>query len=99
MNSVTLIKGTKIHDHSYVLVEQCPNCNTRYHADHDYEQMPGTSRNWSKTYINTATYLKVGQKIWVDRIFSNAVLNGMYSFHGSSAAYAEFWNDSFWSTQ
>jgi len=23
----------------------------------------------------------------------------MYSFHGSSAAYAEFWNDSFWSTQ
>jgi len=35
----------------------------------------------------------------IDRIFSKAVLNGMYSFHRSSAAYAEFWNDSFWSTQ
>ena len=99
MNPVTLIKGTNIHDHSYVLIGQCPDCDTRYHADHYREQRPGTSHDWDIAYVNAATYLKVGQKIWVDRIFSKAVLNGMYSFHGSSAAYAEFWNDSFWSTQ
>ena len=31
----------------------------------------------------------------MDRIFSKAVLNGMYSFHASAAAYAEFWSNSF----
>jgi hypothetical protein len=41
----------------------------------------------------------VGQSVWVDRVFSGAVINGIYSFHASSAAFAEFWNDTFWSTQ
>jgi len=49
--------------------------------------------------LNGAKYLKVGQKLWVDRSFSGAVIGGTYSFHASSAAFAEFWNDSFWSTQ
>jgi hypothetical protein len=41
----------------------------------------------------------VGQNIWVDRVFSQAVLNGTYHFHASLSAFAEFWNTSFWSTQ
>ena len=47
----------------------------------------------SKVYINAAQYMKVGQTLWVDRIFSAAVLNGMYSFHASASAYTEYWNN------
>jgi hypothetical protein len=50
-------------------------------------------------YLNSAKYLKVGQNIWVDRLFSNAVMCGMYSFHASAAAYTEFWNNAFWEMQ
>ena len=46
-------------------------------------------------YLNTARYLKVAQSTWVDREFSNSVLNGVYSFHASAAAYTEYWNNSF----
>jgi hypothetical protein len=49
--------------------------------------------------LNSAKYLKVGQNLWVDRLFSNGVVNGMYSFHASAAAYKEYWNDSFWKQQ
>ena len=45
--------------------------------------------------MESAQYLKAGQTLWVDRIFSKTVLNAMYSFHGSTAAYMEFWNNSF----
>ena len=45
--------------------------------------------------MNSARYLKVGQNTWVDREFSNSVLNGIYSFHASAAAYTEYWNNSF----
>jgi len=31
----------------------------------------------------------------VDRVFSNALLSGMYNFHASANAYTQFWNDSF----
>ena len=31
----------------------------------------------------------------MDRVFSRAVLNGVYSFHASSSAFAEFWNHSY----
>ncbi|TFK32840.1 hypothetical protein BDQ12DRAFT_701022 [Crucibulum laeve] len=54
-----------------------------------------TSEDWQNVYLNSAKYLKVGQNTWVDRIFSNAVVNGIYSFHGSAAAYTEYWNNSF----
>jgi hypothetical protein len=50
-------------------------------------------------YLNSAKYLKVGQTVWVDRTFANAVVNGTYNFHASASAFAEFWNASFWSTQ
>jgi hypothetical protein len=45
--------------------------------------------------LNDARYLKIGQSLWVDRTFSKAVLNAMYSFHASAAAYEEFWNNTF----
>ena len=43
-------------------------------------------------YLNSAKYLRAGKSLWVDRIFSRAVLNGIYSFHVSSSAYSDFWN-------
>ena len=45
--------------------------------------------------MNSARYLKVGQNTWVDREFSNSVLNGIYNFHASAAAYTKYWNNSF----
>ena len=91
---VTLIKGTTIHHNVPVLTGKCPSCNTSYFADHErfFSEAENDRR---RTYLNSAKYLKVGQTVWVDRIFSNAVLNGTYSFHASASAYMEFWNNSF----
>jgi hypothetical protein len=96
---VTLIKNSQIHDHAYVLSGQCPKCNTRYFADHHSLVSDAEQNNTRKLYSNSAKYLKVGQSLWVDCIFAQAVLNGKYSFHASASAYAEFWNNSFWVTQ
>jgi hypothetical protein len=92
---VQLIKGTTIHEHSYVLSGKCPKCQTIYHADHERALATGEQNRWNRVYVNSAKYLKVGRNLWVDRVFSKAVLNGMYSFHASAAAYAEFWSNSF----
>ena len=45
--------------------------------------------------MNSAKYVKVGQSIWVDRVFSNVLINAMYTFHASASGYKEFWNNSF----
>ena len=92
---VTLIKGSKMHENVQVLTGYCPSCHTKYFADH--ERVLQSNNKHSKVYLNTAKYLKVGQSLWVDRVFSNTVLNGMYSFHASASAFTEFWNNSFWS--
>ena len=92
---VRLVKGTTIHEHSYVLSGKCPKCQTIYHADHERALVTGEQNRWNRVYVNSAKYLKVGRNLWVDRIFSKAVLNGMYSFHASAAAYAEFWSNSY----
>lgn len=91
---VVLIKGTAIYEKVHVLTGKCPQCETMYSADH--ERFKESETKTSRLYLNSAKYIKVGQELWVDRIFSNAVLSGMYSFHASAAAYAEFWNNSFW---
>ena len=96
---VTLIKGTKVYDRVHVLSGKCPTCETKYYADHESSQHNRVQDGRTRFYLNSAKYLKVGQSIWVDRVFSGAVINATYSFHASSAAFAEFWNDSFWSTQ
>ena len=90
---VNLIKGNKIFENVSVLTGKCPSCKTTYSADH--ERSTVNNDDWQRVYLNTARYLKVGQSTWVDREFSNSVLNGVYSFHASAAAYTEYWNNSF----
>ena len=93
----TLIKGTTIFTQVPVLVDHCTQCNTIYHADHKCVQAAnGTSMH---LYLNSATYIKIGQNVWVDQCFSEAILHGMYHFHASASAFAEFWNVSFWTKQ
>jgi hypothetical protein len=90
-----LIGGTSIYQ-AVVVAGQCPTCKTIYYADHEHSVHNGKEM---KLYLNSAKYLKVGQKVWVNRIFSSTVINAFYNFHASSSAFAEFWNMSFWSTQ
>jgi hypothetical protein len=52
-----------------------------------------------RLYLESVKYIKIGQDLWVDCVFSGTIVNRSYSFHTSSAALAEFWNDSFWATQ
>ena len=91
---ITLIKGSEIYENVQVLTGYCPSCQTTYHADH--ERVLQDDNRHIRVYLNSAKYLKVGQSLWVDRIFSNAVVNGMYSFHASASAFTEFWNNSSW---
>ena len=81
---------------------KCPLCKTIYYADHETSapiDKDSGDDNGTKFYLNNAKYLKVGQSVWVDRVFSGGVINGIYHFHVSSSAFAEFWNDTFWSSQ
>ena len=93
-----LIIGTTIHDEVPILTGQCPLCDTRYSADRERFLDPNDNITWKRLYTNSARYLKVGQNLWVDRSFSKAVMNGMFSFHASSQAYTQFWNNSYGST-
>ena len=90
---VTLIKGNKIFKNVAVLSGKCPKCEIVYYADH--ESLGRGTDNPQRVYLNFAKYLKVGQSVWVDRVFSSAVVNAIYSFHASAAAYTEFWNNSY----
>jgi hypothetical protein len=89
-----LIIGSTTHNEVPVLTGKCPTCDTHYTADHERFLDPNDNTA-KRLYTNNAKYLKVGQNLWVDRSFSKAVVNGMFSFHASSQAYAQFWNDSF----
>ena len=91
-----MIKGTTICETAYAVAGRCSKCSTIYHAD--YEHSMENSQKSKRLYLNTAKYLKAGQTLWVDRIFSSAILNAMYSFHGSAAAYTEYWNRTFINT-
>ena len=96
-SKATLIKGTRIFDNVPVLIGHCPKCKTSYSAD--YERSCDAENTWRKLYLNSAKVLKIGQNLYVDRVFSAAVLNATYSFHASATAFAQFFNTSFWSTQ
>ena len=91
---VTLIKGSEIYENVQVLTGYCPSCQTTYQADHERVLQDGNRH--TRVYLNSAKYLKVGQSLWVDRVFSNAVVNGMFSFHASASAFTEFWNNTSW---
>ena len=66
-----------------------------YSADHEKVLQNAANNDYTCVYLNSALYVKIGQSLWVDRIFSTVVLNAMYSFHASASAYVEFWNNSF----
>ena len=95
---VTLIKGSTLHEKVHLLTGECSTCHTKYFPDHETSARSVQSQS-NKFYLNNAKYLKVGQSVWVDRVFSTGVINGMCHFHASTSAFAEFWNDTFWSTQ
>ena len=78
-----------------MLSGKCSKCNTIYYADHESSVQSQGSRKQTKFYLNSAKLLKVGQSIWVDQIFSGAVVNAVYSFHASTSAFSEFWSNSF----
>jgi len=93
---VTLIKGHKFHKNVPVLTGKCPDCNTSYSADHErfLHDSPGTKQP-KRVYLNSAKYLKLGTSLWGDRLFSQSVINAMYSFHASASAYSQYWNITF----
>jgi hypothetical protein len=82
---VTLVKGSDIYQNVSVLTGQCSRCKTLYLADRETlsEVVSEEETRKRRIYLNSAKYLKVGHSVWVDRVFSNAVVNGMYSFHAS----------------
>ncbi|KAF8219737.1 hypothetical protein L208DRAFT_1338113, partial [Tricholoma matsutake] len=96
---VTLVKNNTIHKDVPVLTGRCPNCMTSYSADHERTPEINEENQFTSLYLNSAKFLKVGQSVWVDQVFSNAVVNAMYSFHASASSYMEFWNNSFGKTQ
>jgi hypothetical protein len=83
-----LIKGSNVCNHAYVLSGQCKTCKITYTADSEHDTQ-------SECYVNSAKYLKLGTATWGDRRFCAGVVNGMYSFHASTAAYMEYWNNSY----
>jgi hypothetical protein len=94
---VTLIKGSTTYENVQVLTGRCRKCKTIYLADRERVMEP--DGRYTRVYLNSAKYLKIGQSLWVDRVFSSAILNATYSFHASPAAYKEFWNNSFYNHQ
>ncbi|KIM38574.1 hypothetical protein M413DRAFT_45603, partial [Hebeloma cylindrosporum] len=93
---VTLIKGQRAYQNVPVLTGKCPNCKTLYAADHErYEDTSTVENTMKRVYINSAKYLKIGQRIWSDRGFAIAVINAMYNFHASASAYSEYWNNTY----
>ena len=95
VNPVTLIKGSTVDLSVYVLSGHCDRCGTDYHADHDRIKDLDDASKFKKQHLNSARYLKLGQTLWTDRTFTESVLNATYSFHGSSSAFVDYWNESF----
>jgi hypothetical protein len=91
---VTLVQGTDIYHNVQLLSGLCSNCKTIYYADH--EHVPASEgTEIIKFFLNSAYYLKVGQKLWVNREFSNTVLNAMYDLHASASGWMNFFNDAY----
>jgi len=67
ISRVTLIKGSGIYENIQVLAGYCPSCKTKYLADCKYIQQDNNRH--TRVYLNSAKYLKVGQSLWVDRVF------------------------------
>lgn len=83
VSRVTLIKGSTLHEKVHVLTGECRTCHTKYFSDHETSGHNAQGQS-IRFYLNNAKYIKVGQNVWVDHIFSGGVMNGMYHFHASA---------------
>jgi hypothetical protein len=84
----TLLKSSEILKDVVVLSGKRSKCKTHHFPDHEnYLETPSSCK---RVYLNNAKYLRAGHNLYVDRVFSNAVINGIYSFHRSAAVYAKF---------
>lgn len=90
--SATLLKGSLIFKQVPVLTGECKNCHSIYSGDHHTFLDNNTKR---EKFYNTAKYIQVGSNLWVDKIFSESLLNAMYSFHASANTFTQYWNNTF----
>ena len=91
---VTLIKGTEVFENVQLLSGFSSNYKTIYYADH--KCIPVTEDTESmQFFLNSAKYLKVDQKLWVDCKFSSAVINGIYHLHASTYGWANYYHDTY----
>ena len=94
MPCVTLVKDSRIYDNVHVLSGKCIRCNTKYYADHETSNSELGFQN--EILFELCKYLKIGQSVWVDRMFFwSSDKFEIYNFHASPSAFAEFWNDTF----
>ena len=91
---MTLIKGTDIFKNVQLLSGYCNTCETIYYADHEHTAST-VNTEAMQLYQNTALYIKVGQKLWVDCKFSTSVMNGTYHLHASTSGWANYFNDTY----
>ena len=66
-------------------------CGAIYYSDH--ECFKDNYGSWTKCYLKSAQFLKIGWSTWVDRNFTHSVLTGMYNFYASASAYTQHLND------
>jgi len=92
---VTLLQGSAVITNAAVLTAECTSCKSLYTADTKrYYQSPNAKVR-TNLYLNPARYLQVRSNTWAAWSFSNAVINGMQSFHASANSYMQYWNNSF----
>ena len=60
---VTFVKNNTIHKNVPVLTGRCPNCTTLYSADHERSPEIDEENHFTKLYLNSAKYIKVGQSV------------------------------------
>ncbi|KIJ94076.1 hypothetical protein K443DRAFT_111106, partial [Laccaria amethystina LaAM-08-1] len=60
-----------------------------------FQDLSTISKPWKWVYLNLAKYIEIGQALWVHQLFCASAVNGMYSFHASASADAEYWNNTF----
>jgi len=92
---VTLLQGSAVITNAAVLTAECTSCKSLYTADTKHYYQSPNAKVRTNLYLNPAWYLQVGSNTWAARSFSNAVINGMQSFHASANSYMQYWNNSF----
>ncbi|EDR09218.1 uncharacterized protein LACBIDRAFT_326641 [Laccaria bicolor S238N-H82] len=71
-----------------------PYNNKQKFTDHECTALTADTEVM-QLYLNSALYIKVGQKLWVDCKFSTSVINGTYHLHASTCGWANYFNDTY----